>query len=54
MKQEPELIDLFAMFAVAGLAVSDAGGPKDIAHYAYILAHEMMVERQHWIGDDDE
>ena len=51
MKQEPELIDLFAMFIAAGLAANDPEKPKHFAEYAYVLANEMMEERKNWIGD---
>lgn len=54
MKQEPELIDLFAMFVAAGLAAHDPNKPKHFAEYAYVLAAEMMEERKNWIGDDHE
>ena len=54
MKQEPELIDLFAMFAAAGLAAHDPSNPKHLAQHAYVLASEMMEERKNWTGDDHE
>jgi hypothetical protein len=54
MKQEPELIDLFAMFIAAGLAANDAAKSKNFAKHAYVLATEMMVERKNYIGDEDD
>ena len=54
MKQEPELIDLFAMVIAAGLAANDPNKPKHFAEYAYVLASQMMEERKNYIGDSDE
>ena len=54
MKQEPELIDLFAMFVAAGLAAHDPSNPRNYAQHVYVLAAEMMEERKNWIGDDHE
>lgn len=54
MKQEPELIDIFAMFVAAGLAANDPERPKHFAEYAYVLAAELMQERKNWIGDSDD
>jgi hypothetical protein len=54
MKHEPELIDIFAMFVAAGLAPEGIDRPKDFAEYVYVLANEMMEERKHWIGENNE
>jgi hypothetical protein len=54
MKQEPELIDIFAMFVAAGLAANGAERPKHFAEYVYVLAAELIEERKNWIGDSDE
>tara|TARA_R110002126_G_scaffold66459_1_gene168999 strand:- start:429 stop:599 length:171 start_codon:yes stop_codon:yes gene_type:complete len=52
MKQEPELIDIFAMFISVGLAAN--GKSKNLAEHAYVLANEMMWERQNFIGEQDD
>jgi hypothetical protein len=47
MKQEPELVDIFAMFALHAIlrtAKKDAF-PHDIARAAYDFAEAMMEER---------
>ncbi len=57
MKQEPELIDLFAMFIVQGLLTAEEVGEysnEHVAEIAYRVASAMMVERKNWIGGDDE
>jgi hypothetical protein len=54
MKDEPQLIDLFAMFIAAGLAANGAAKSKNFAEHAYVLAFEMMQERQNYVGDSDE
>jgi len=54
MKEDPELIDLFAMLIAQGLAVRTTEMPKNIAEYSYILANEMMQERKNWIGKNNE
>lgn len=54
MKQEPELIDIFAMFVAAGIAANNTDRPKDFAEYVYVLANELMVQRKNWIGDIDD
>lgn len=57
MKQEPELIDLFAMFIVQGLLTAEEVGEysnEHVAEIAYRVANAMMVERKNWIGGDDE
>jgi hypothetical protein len=54
MKDEPQLIDLFAMFIAAGLAANGADKSKNFAEHAYVLATEMMWQRENYIGDTDE
>jgi hypothetical protein len=57
MKQEPELIDLFAMFIVQGLLTAEEVGEysnEHVAEIAYRVAAAMMVERKNWIGGNDE
>mgnify|MGYP006286221597 FL=1 len=57
MKQEPELIDLFAMFIVQGLLTAEEVGEYSndhVAEIAYRVAAAMMVERKNWIGGNDE
>lgn len=54
MKEEPQLIDLFAMFIAAGLAANGAAKSKNFAEHAYVLASEMMQERPNYIGDPDD
>jgi len=54
MKQEPELIDIFAMFVAAGHVSEEIDRPKDFAEYVYVLANELMQERKHWIGELDD
>jgi hypothetical protein len=48
MKQEPELVDIYAMFALhAILATAKKGAfPQDIARAAYDFAEAMMEERE--------
>jgi hypothetical protein len=53
VKQEPELIDLFAMFIVQGLLTAEEVGEysnKHVADISYRVANEMMIERKNWIG----
>ena len=54
MKQEPELIDLFAMFIAAGLAANGAEKSKNFAEHAYVLAQQMMWEREGYTGDTND
>ena len=57
MKQEPELIDLFAMFIVQGLLTAEEVGEysnEHVAEIAYRVAAAMMMERKNWIGGNDE
>lgn len=52
MKQEPELIDLFAMFAmVAERITRPAAMDSRIAKNAYELAEEMMQERKKYVEE---
>jgi len=53
MNQEPELIDLFAMFIVQGLLTAEEVGEysnEHVAEIAYRVANAMMIERKNWIG----
>jgi hypothetical protein len=53
MTQEPELIDLFAMFIVQGLLTAEIVGDysnEHVAEIAYRVADAMVNERQNWIG----
>jgi hypothetical protein len=53
MNQEPELIDLFAMFIVQGLLTAEVVGEYSndhVAEIAYRVANAMMIERKNWIG----
>ena len=57
MFEEPELIDLFAMFIVQGLLTAEEVGEysnEHVAEIAYRVANAMMVERKKWIGGRDE
>ena len=48
MKQEPELVDVFAMLAMMVIMHSGKKGsiPMDIARSAYYFAEAMMEERE--------
>ena len=53
MKQEPELIDLFAMFIVQGLLTAEIVGDysnEHVVEISYRVANAMMIERKNWIG----
>ena len=53
MNQEPELIDLFAMFIVQGLLTAEEVveySNEHVAEIAYRVANAMMIERKNWIG----
>ena len=53
MKQEPELIDLFAMFVAQGLLTAEIVGEysnEHVAEISYRVADAMMIERKNWIG----
>jgi hypothetical protein len=55
MKQEPELIDVFAMFVVQGLLTAELVGDysnEHVAEIAYRVANAMMNERQNWISHE--
>lgn len=55
MKQEPELIDIFAMFIVQGICASEPViSNKAIVREAYNLAVCMMQERKNYVGERDE
>jgi hypothetical protein len=48
MKQEPELMDIYAMFALHAILAKSKNGvfPQDIARAAYDFAEAMMEERE--------
>jgi len=53
MNQEPELIDIFAMFIVQGLLTAEEVGEysnEHVADISYRVANAMMIERKNWIG----
>ena len=53
MKQEPELIDLFAMFIAQGLLTAEIVGEysnEHVAEISYRVADAMMIERKNRIG----
>ena len=53
MTQEPELIDIFAMFIVQGLLTAEKVGEysnEHVAEISYRVANAMMIERKRWIG----
>lgn len=52
MKDEPELIDLFAVFIAAGLASNNAKS-HNFAELTYNLAAQMMRERKNNMKDSD-
>jgi hypothetical protein len=57
MIQEPELIDLFAMFIVQGLLTAEEVGEysnEHVAEIAYRVANAMMIERKNWIGKNND
>jgi hypothetical protein len=57
MKQEPELIDLFAMFIVQGLLTAEEVGEysnEHVAEISYRVANAMMIERKNWIGKNND
>lgn len=57
MSQEPELIDLFAMFIVQGLLTAEEVGEysnEHVAEISYRVAHAMMIERKNWIGKNND
>lgn len=59
MKKEPELIDIYAMFAMQGLLSGFlADGMeiewKRVAKDAFTQANAMLEERKKWVGGDDE
>ena len=57
MTQEPELIDLFAMFIVQGLLTAEIVGDysnEHVAEIAYRVADAMLIERKNWIGKNND
>jgi hypothetical protein len=57
MMQEPELIDLFAMFIVQGLLTAEEVGEysnEHVAEISYRVANAMMIERKNWIGKNND
>jgi len=59
MKPEPQLIDIFAMFALMNQANDTSLFGSDeyqrlIAERSYRMAEKMMQMRQRFIGDQDE
>ena len=53
MKEEPELIDIFAMFIVQGLLTAEEVGEysnEHVSEISYRVANAMMIERKTWIG----
>jgi hypothetical protein len=57
MSQEPELIDLFAMFIVQGLLTAEEVGEysnEHVAEISYRVANAMIIERKNWIGKNND
>jgi hypothetical protein len=57
MMQEPELIDLFAMFIVQGLLTAEEVGEysnEHVAEISYRVANAMIIERKNWIGKNND
>jgi hypothetical protein len=59
MKPEPQLIDIFAMFALMNQTNDTSLFGSDeyqrlIAERSYLMAEKMMQMRQRFIGDKDE
>lgn len=57
MTQEPELIDLFAMFIVQGLLTAEVVGEysnEHVAEISYRVANAMIIERKNWIGKNND
>lgn len=57
MQEEPELIDLFAMFIVQGLLTAEIVGDysnEHVAEIAYRVADAMLIERKNWIGKNND
>ena len=52
MKQEPELIDIFALIALHSLLQTAPKNARneEIAHEAYRQAEAMMEERENYVG----
>lgn len=54
MKEQPELIDLFAMLIAVGLAANGAEKSNNFAEHAYVLAQQMMWEREGYTGESND
>ena len=59
MKDEPELIDIFAMLAMMGQAsdsprFSTLEHQQIIAERSYLMAQQMMETRKKFIGEQDD
>ena len=57
MKDEPQLIDLFAMFIVQGLLSAEEVGEysnEHVAEISYMLADAMMQARKPYINSEGE
>ena len=57
MTEEPELIDLFAMFIVQGLLTAEEVGEysnEHVAEISYRVANAMIIERKNWIGKNND
>lgn len=55
MKDEPELLDIFAMAALQGICASGSTMRNSrIVQEAYDLALHMMQERKHYVGEQDD
>jgi hypothetical protein len=54
MKQEPQLLDMFALFALMGILskATKSAKPDEIAFAAYEQAQAMMDERLQHIDED--
>jgi hypothetical protein len=50
MKTEPELIDVFALFAMVAVILRNREG-EDVAMASYDIAEAMMDERNKYHGD---
>jgi len=59
MKDDPQLIDIFAMFAM-NAQVNNPLKPQDdesrrlIAERSYAMANAMITERKNWIGKNND
>ena len=48
MRQEPELIDIFALFAMVAVIIRNREG-EDVSLASYEIAEAMMQEREHYV-----